>query len=114
MRTLLSLLAIAFVACGTALAQQNGQASGALMYLGTWPNKILVIDEAHQQIIDEIKLETGTPFQLVLSDDHKKIFVLTTKMGIEIVDLATRKVTGHFDLNTGNTRVYPLGAAVDP
>ncbi len=95
-------------------AQQARPSTGALMYLGTWPNKILVIDEARQQVIDEIKLETGAPLQVVLAQDHKKLFVLTTKMGIEVVDLATRRVISHFELNEGNRHVYPLGGAADP
>ena len=108
-------LIVTLLCAGFAHAQQaNNGSSGALMYLGTWPNKILVIDEAQGQVIDEIKLETGTPLQVVLSQDHKQLFVLTTKMGIEVLDLATRKVTSHFELNEGNRRVYSLGAAPDP
>ncbi len=110
----LSLAMLAFLVVAPARAQQATQPTGALMYLGTWPNKILVIDETKQQVIDEIKLETGAPLQVVLAQDKKKLFILTTKMGIEIVDLATRKVTSHFELNEGNRRVYPLGAAPDP
>ncbi|HSB12481.1 MAG TPA: hypothetical protein VLM38_23535 [Blastocatellia bacterium] len=114
MRISLSILAIMLLFAAPGQAQQSSQSSSALMYIGTWPNKIVVIDEARQQVIDEIKLETGTPFQIVLSQDHKKLFVLTTKMGIEVVDLATRKVISHFDLNGGSSRVFPLGAAPDP
>ena len=114
MRIKLSLITILLLVVGPAYAQQTSQATGALMYIGTWPNKILVIDEAKQQVIDEIKLETGAPLQVVLAQDKKKLFILTTKMGIEVVDLATRKVTSHFDLNEGNRHVYSLGAAPDP
>lgn len=114
MRNKLFLISALLLVAAPAYAQQSSQSTGALMYIGTWPDKIVIIDEARQQAIDQIKLETGAPFQLVLSQDHKKLFVLTTKMGIEIVDLATRKVTSHFDLNGANTRVYPLGAAPDP
>jgi Domain of unknown function (DUF4221) len=97
-----------------ARAQQARQSTGALMFLGTWPNKILVIDEAREHVIEEIRLETGTPFQFVLSQDKKKLFVLTTKMAVEVIDLATRKVTSHFELNEGDRRVWPMGAAADP
>ncbi|MFY9557923.1 MAG: DUF4221 family protein [Blastocatellia bacterium] len=114
MRHILSLAAALLLISTTAYGQQVKQTNGALMYLGTWPDKILVIDDAQQQVIDEIRLETGAPFQFVLSQDKKKLFVLTTKMAIEVVDLATRKVTSHFDLNEGNRRVYPMGAAPDP
>jgi DNA-binding beta-propeller fold protein YncE len=113
MRFKLSILVVLLIVAPT-YAQQNHQSSGALMYLGTWPNKILVIDEAAQQVIDEIKLDTGAPFQFTLSQDKKKLFVMTTKMGIEVVDLATRKVTSHFELGEGNRRVWPMGGAADP
>ena len=114
MRIKLFLITILLLIAESAYAQQPVRPTGALMYLGTWPNKILVIDEAKQQVIDEIKLETGAPLQVVLAQDKKKLFILTTKMGIEVVELATRKVTSHFDLNEGNRHVYPLGAAADP
>jgi hypothetical protein len=115
MRIKLFPIGLLLLIAATAYAQQNAETGGgALMYLGTWPDKILIIDEAKQQIIDKIKLETGAPLQIVLSQDKKKLFILTTKMGIEIVDLATRRVTSHFELNEGNRRVYPLGAAPDP
>jgi hypothetical protein len=114
MRIKISVITILLVAVAPVYAQQPTKGTGALMYLGTWPDKILVIDEAKQQVIDQIKLATGAPLQVVLAQDKKKLFILTTKMGIEVVDLATRKVTSHFELNEGNRRVYPLGAAPDP
>jgi len=113
MRIKLPLIAIIAVLLAASVNAQDGT-GGALLYIGTWPDKILVIDERQQKVIGDIKLETGTPLNVTLSDDHKKLFVLTTKMGIEVVDLATRKVTTHFELNEGNKRVYPLGAAADP
>jgi DNA-binding beta-propeller fold protein YncE len=114
MRIKLSLITILLLMVVPAYAELPGQSSGGLMYIGVWPNKILVIDELKEQVIDEIKLETGPPLQVVLAQDKKKLFVLTTKMGIEVVDLATRKVTSHFELNEGDRHVYPLGAAPDP
>jgi len=114
MRFKLLFITALFLVAAPAHAQQTSQSTGAMMYIGTWPDKILVIDEAKQQVIDQIKLETGAPLQVVLAQDKKKLFILTTKMGVEVVDLATRKVTTHFELNDGNRHVYPLGAAPDP
>jgi DNA-binding beta-propeller fold protein YncE len=113
MRIKLFVVAAFLLITAPAYAQQARQSTGALMYLGTWPNKILVIDETAQSVIDEIQL-TSAPFQFTLSQDKKKLFVLTTKMAIEVVDLTTRKVTSHFELNEGDRRVWPMGAAVDP
>lgn len=95
-------------------AQRAEPAGGAMIYLGAWPNKILVIDERQEKVIHEIALETGTPLQFTLSQDRKKLLVLTTRMSIEVIDLATRKVLRHFSLNEGDRRVFFLGAATDP
>lgn len=97
-----------------AFAQSRG--AGALLYAGALPNKILVIDEEQEKVVDEISLETGVPRGLRLSYDKKKIYVFTPeKTGIEVVDLATRKVTNHFVLDEGNRRVRTRGAyAPDP
>jgi DNA-binding beta-propeller fold protein YncE len=97
-----------------AAAAQARAAAGATIYLGTWPNKILVIDEAQGKIIDEIKLESGPPLDLIVSHDKKKLFVVTTKMTLEVVDLQTRKSISHFDLVGPGQRMFPLGAAIDP
>ena len=43
----------------------------------------------------------GTPMAIRLSTDHKKIYVTTIDHnGIEVIDVATRKVINHFVLNT--------------
>jgi len=115
MRATILIVALAgTLALAAPSTRQPQAAPPALMYIGTWPNKILVIDEAQQKIVDQIALETGTPFEFDLSKDKKKLYVLTTQMNIEVVDLSTRKVTSHFSLNEGNRRIFPLGLAVDP
>lgn len=88
--------------------------AGAMLYIGTWPNKILVIDEAQGKVVDQIALNTGTPQGLTLSYDKKKIYATTWQSGIEVIDLATRKVTNHFVLNEGNRSVRMRGFAPDP
>jgi DNA-binding beta-propeller fold protein YncE len=113
MRIQIVLVAILFSAFVSARGQAPEAARG-FMYLGTWPNKILVIDEAQGKIVDEIKLETGTPSNLTVTRDKKTMVVITTQMNIEVVDLAARKVLSHFSLNEGNRRVFPLGGALDP
>ena len=60
------------------------------------------------QIVDRIPLDTGTPMSIRLSPDHKKIYVTTIDHnGIEVIDVATRKVINHFVLNTP-TKQYRL------
>jgi hypothetical protein len=77
-----------------------------LLYIGSWPRQILVIDEAQQKVIDRIQLQTGTPRHLEISNDRTKLFVSSMDHdGIDVVDLATRKVISHFSLDEGNRKV---------
>ena len=75
-------------------------ASAGMLYLGAYPNSVLVFDEAKGQIVDRIHLTTGLPMSLRLSQDRKKIYVTTNDhSGIEVIDVATRKVINHFVLD---------------
>jgi DNA-binding beta-propeller fold protein YncE len=86
-----------------------------LLFVGTWPKQVQVIDETKQQVIDKIELQTGTPRSLLLSDDRKTLYVTTTDHnGIEVVDVASRKVTNSFVLDEGEKRVRFNAWAPDP
>lgn len=99
-----------FLLAATAFAQ-----SGTMLYVGSWPGKILAIDEATYRIVKEIPLKTGVPRNAILSNDRKKIIVTTMKdTGIEIVDLATGTVGEPWTLNQGNDKVNISGIAIDP
>jgi DNA-binding beta-propeller fold protein YncE len=90
-------------------------ASAGTLYLPAYPAAVLVFDEAKGQIVDRIPLETGTPMSMRLASDHKKIYVTTVDHnGIEVIDVATRKVINHFVLNTPTTQYRFRGGAVDP
>lgn len=97
-----------------ALAPASAQKAGGMLYIGTWPREVLVIDEAAGKVVDRIQLQTGTPQSLTLSYDKKKIFVTTWTNGVEVIDLATRKVINHFTLNEGERTVRMRGFAPDP
>src|SRR5262245_50380244 len=76
-------------------------ARGGTLFLGAYPDCVLVFDEAKGQIVDRIHLETGLPTSLRLSFDRKKIYVTTNDhSGVEVIDIATHKVVNHFVLNT--------------
>jgi DNA-binding beta-propeller fold protein YncE len=92
----------------------SAQKPGGMLYIGTWPRQVLVIDEAQGKVVDQIKLNTGTPQGLTLSYDKKKIFASTWSNGIEVIDIPTRKVINHFVLNEGNRIVRVMGFAPDP
>ena len=87
------------------------------LYLPAYPAAVLVFDESKGQIVDRIPLATGTPMSMRLAPDRKKIYVTTIdRNGIEVIDVATRKVINHFVLNTG-TQQYRFrfrGGAADP
>lgn len=92
-----------------------GEASAGTLFLPAYPARILVIDEANGAVADRITLETGTPMLLRLSQDHKRIYVTTNDhCGIEVIDVATRKVINHFVLNTAAKQYRFRGGAVDP
>jgi DNA-binding beta-propeller fold protein YncE len=74
-----------------------------LMYIGTLDHKLLVIDEDKEEVVGEIPL-AGVPRATALTPDQKKLIVVSTKMGIEVVDLATRKVTSSFSLADPKSR----------
>ena len=90
-------------------------ASAGTLYLPAYPNAVLVFDEAKGQIVDRIPLVTGTPISVRLASDHKKIYVTTIDHnGIEVIDVATRKVINHFELNTPTKQYRFRGGAADP
>jgi DNA-binding beta-propeller fold protein YncE len=85
------------------------------LYLPAYPNAVLVFDEEKAQIVDRIPLTTGTPMSIRLSPDHKTIYVTTIDHnGIEVIDVATRKVINHFELNTPTKQYRLFNGAVDP
>ena len=93
-----------------------GVASASTLFMGAYPNSVIVFDEAKGQIVDRIPLTTGVPISMRLSLDKKKIYVVTNDYsGLEVIDVATRKVANHFVLNTPAKRFRFNGGGVpDP
>ncbi|MDE8653579.1 YncE family protein [Novosphingobium album (ex Liu et al. 2023)] len=105
-------IALAGVALAFPLAMP---ATAATLFMGSYPDSILVFDEAKGAVTERLKLETGLPTRIELSEDGKRIYVTTiTTSGIEVIDTATRKVTNHFSLNDGATRYRFYGGTADP
>src|SRR5271170_7524273 len=91
-----------------------GLAQGATLFLGAYPDALLVFDESKGQIVDRIPLTTGLPTSLRLSLDKKKIYVTTNdRSGVEVIDVATRKVINHFELSTPTRRFRFNGGTPD-
>lgn len=90
-------------------------APAATLFISAYPNQILVFDEAQGKVVDTITLETGLPVGMRLSMDRKTIFVVTNDhSGVEVLDVATRKITKHFVLDGGGKRYRFYGGTPDP
>jgi DNA-binding beta-propeller fold protein YncE len=98
----------------TAAAITTAAAQGTL-FVGTWPHTIQVVDEAKQKVVDHIELQTGVSHSMQISDDYKTIYASTIeKNGIEVIDVATRKVTNAFVLDEGGKKMRFSAWAPDP
>jgi len=86
-----------------------------LLYIGAYDGAIHIIDEATEQKTGEIKLTTGIPRSLTLSQSRSKFYVLdSTLEKIEVVDIPTRTTLSTFTLSEGNKQVRIRGLQVDP
>ncbi len=115
-------LIVLALACGAVTAHAQRPARGPspaggdhLLYIGTYAGDIQIIDEATEQKVGEIKLQTGIPRSLTLSQSRTRFYVLdSTLEKIEVVDIATRTTLSTFTLSEGNKRVRIRGLQVDP
>ena len=118
MRSLLA-VGLAFTLLSGVPAAQRTSArltgGNGTFYVGTYAGNILIIDEATERVTGEIKLKTGIPRSLSLSEDRTKFVALdATLQQLEIVDIAKRASIGSFTLSEPNKRVRIRGLAVDP
>jgi len=90
-------------------------APGATLFMGAYPDSVIVFDESKGQVVEKIPLVTGLPTAMRLSLDRKKIYVTTNDhSGLEVIDVATRKVINHFVLNTPTKRYRFNSGVADP
>src|SRR3954453_2766126 len=104
------LVVAAALVCTAAAAPAVTGGTGTL-YIGGWPNKIFVIDEATEKITGAIDTVTGAPTRMTLSKDKKRFYLVNALADqVEIIDIATRKSTDHFSLSEGakKTRIRSL------
>lgn len=121
MRAVLCAVAIACLAAaaGEGRTQKPAPVSPSggdhLMYIGTYAGSIQIFDEATEAMTGEIKLQTGIPRSLTLSQSRSKFYVLdSTLEKIEIVDIPTRTTLSTFTLSEGAKQVRIRGMQVDP
>ena len=105
---------VASLLSGALVGLISGQAAlcGQLMYIGTLDKKLLILDEDKEEIVDQIPLE-GIPRVTALSVDRKTLYIFTTQMLVETVDLEARKVTSSFSIVDPNTHLRLQGSAPD-
>lgn len=112
-------IAVALASAGVA-AQRFGKGitlSGgdSLLYIGTYAGNVQIFDEASEQRVGEIKLQTGIPRSLVLSQSRQHFYVLdSTLEKVEVVDVAARTSLSTFTLSEGNKKTRIRGMQVDP
>ena len=88
---------------------------GSSLFLGAYPSQVLVFDDAKGQMETRIQLSTGLPTGLSISMDRKTIYATTNDHdGIEVIDVASRKVISHFTLDTPTIKYRMNGAVPDP
>ena len=99
-------LAVAFGEGGQKPAPLAVNGGDQLMYIGTYAGTIQIFDETTEAKIADIKLQTGIPRGLTLSQSRSKFYVLdSTLEKIEIVDIPTRASLSSFTLSEGNKKV---------
>jgi DNA-binding beta-propeller fold protein YncE len=104
---------LGLIALWSAAAALNPAQAGT-MFLGGYPNQLMVIDEAKGTVTQEIDLKTGLPMSMRLSDDGKLLYATTiTTSGIEVMDVATRTIVNSFSLNTPAVRYRFTGGVAD-
>ncbi len=106
------------VCLGSQLFAQTSSSTGGFAYIGTLDKKLLVFDENKEEVVAEIPLQ-GVPRSTALTNDQKKLVILTTQMAVEIVDLPGRKMLSHFTLSDEKSRpriprAGGTGVALDP
>ena len=90
-------------------------AGDGTLYLGAFPNRIFVIDEATVKVVDEIDVPRGAPRNMVVSEDRTRFYMLDPTMEhLTTVDVAGRAVTDSFTLSEGNRRARIRSFRVAP
>ena len=90
-------------------------AGDGTLYLGGFPSRIFVIDEATTSVVDQIAVPHGSPRAMVVSEDGERFYFLDPTMQyLTTVDVASREVTDSFNLSEGNRTVRIRGFRVAP
>jgi len=113
------LIVCAFAAGGLALFAAAAPVKlipgNGTLYIGGWPNKIYVLDEATEKVTGTIETATGAPSRMSISKDKKRFYVTNTLAEeVEILDIASRKSIDHFKLSEGSKKTRIRALIPDP
>lgn len=111
------LASLLLLAGATAHAQKPLPLNGGdqQLYVGTYAGTIQIFDEATETKVGDIKLQTGIPRSLTLSQSRNRFYVLDSLTEkVEVVDIPTRTTLSTFTLSEGNKKVRIRGLQVDP
>ena len=93
-------------AAGAQAAATGVPAGDGTLYLGAFPSRIFVIDEATSRVVNEIAVPHGSPRGMVVSEDRSRFHFLDPTMEhLTTVGVASQAVTDSFTLSEGNRRV---------
>jgi len=96
-------------------AEEKVIGGNGTLYLGGRPSHIIIIDEATEKPVGEIKMRTGTPATIEISQDKKRFYCMDMSFeNVEIVDIASRQVIDTFKLSEGNKKARIWGLQADP
>ncbi len=118
MRKLAGAFALLTLLPPAASAQPAGELTGGngTFYVGAFPNRIYVIDEATEQVVDTIEMTLGgPPNDMRLSADGSRLYMRDrTFEHIEVIDLESRSTIDTFTLSGGSTQVRVRSLVVSP
>lgn len=118
MRELIRTLAILAFLPVAAPAQPGAELTGGdgTFYVGAFPNRIYVIDEATEQVVDTIEMTLGgPPNEMRMSADGSRMYMRDrTFEQVEVIDLETRSTVDTFTLSEGATKVRIRSLVVSP
>jgi hypothetical protein len=107
-------LAAAAASLGAAPPAKLAGGNGTL-YIGAWPNKVFIIDEATEKITGSIDVATGDPTRMIMSRDRKRFYLINAPaQSVEIIDVNARKSLDHFTLSEGRKKTFIRSLIPDP
>ena len=111
-----TVLAVSVLGAPVAAQTEDRISAGSgTLYLGTYPQHITVVDEATEQVVDQIPVSIGVPRSLTLSEDLSRFYMIdSTFEKFEVIDVARRETLNTFTLSDENRRARIRSYRVHP